>query len=266
MLMRSDTVRAMSLFAKSTPERSSFYLGKCQDHLRRARASYELAVRGLEAASMEALDEHLRDGAQGGDTRAKMKEVLVRSHFLLLKVNFELFLQLLALDAWRVALRERRRGNKVPDAIEKRLRDTALVGTAVMEHADSIEAICSAIVPAHGLDKLRGLLAEAGLDVRQTWNAANHRIWAQINTAFAVRHLIEHRNGKIDQRFRELVEPTWKASSWGKRGDVLLADGRRVEVLEGDLGETQAMMSSALDALDAPVRELDARYAATALE
>jgi hypothetical protein len=234
------------------PERPSFYLGKCREQLDRGMASYSLALRGLTSQDPQPTEESRLGGAAG---TAKVAETLVRSHFLLLKVNFELFLQLLSLCAWRVMLRSRSNGTAMPAAAERRLRDTQLSAMTALDHGDVIEAVCSVIIPVHGLEKLRTVLVDAGVDARKHWNARDPRIWAQISTAFAVRHLIEHRNGRTDDHFRRDVRPTWANSSWNTRGPVEQLD--RVDVVEVDLVETQTMMMLGLEALEPRVTELD---------
>ena len=78
--------------------------------------------------------------------------------------------------------------------------------------------------------------------------------------AFQVRHLIEHRNGRIDPQFRAIGQSLWKNSSWGQRITDLPAR-KKITVIESDLRETASAMGAALEALQAPCVALASRRA-----
>lgn len=253
----------MSLFINRSPRGPKFYLEKARSQIERTLLSYRLALHGVTSANAGSLLEAAGGVREGSSERReeKVREVLVKSHFILLKVNFELFLQLLSVAAWRVALKEHRDGaGSLSDKAQRRLFALKIGSESVLLHADPIEALCDAIVPRHGLMQLSDVLRETNLDITRAFNDADPAVWAQIATAFEVRHLIEHRNGLVDGSFRAAVGKFWPASTWGRRSDTPLAERERVHVTEGDLLETARAMTLALSALELLVRDLERRH------
>lgn len=247
----------MSLFKNKQAPAVEYYRSKCKQHLRRTLASFELAGEALTQQSEDAVAERFPGVFDDSVTyqRDRMREVLVRSHFLLLKVEFELFLHLLALQSWRVALRRDRAGTSPLSAAAKR----ALVSPSpesLLEHDDVVEAISAAIVPKHGLGRIVDSMRHVGTILPQILNDHNYLIWPQLSVAFQVRHLIEHRNGHIDDSFRAHSSKLWVASSWGRRlGDLRLH--AKVNVTKDDLQATADLMLDALSALEPRCLELD---------
>jgi hypothetical protein len=83
-------------------------------------------------------------------------------------------------------------------------------------------------------------------------NRKNIRYWPQIYTAFEVRHLVEHRDGRIDREFVRKLAFMWIQSSWGKRG-IPLEPLEKVPVEEEDVIETHKAMLEATGLLTAEV-------------
>ncbi len=83
---------------------------------------------------------------------------------------------------------------------------------------DLREFIIDKVVWNHGLAHFEKVLKSATqIQLHDVLNAKDFRYWSQICTAFAARHLVEHRDGKVDGRFREAVAGFWPNSSWGRR-------------------------------------------------
>jgi hypothetical protein len=257
----------MSLFETSAALSITYYREKCEQHLRRTMASYDLSVEALKSVDLAPfLTRHpalFDNDDPTPQKRARMQTVLIKSHFLLLKVELELFLHLLALENWRTALSDERMGKKTlaPAARKVLKKLTPPDAEALLAHTDVVEALCAAIVPRQGLDKIAEAMKPVGTDLKKLCYARGPRVWPQIKTAFEVRHLIEHRNGLIDRSFRERssAPENWTSSNWGKRLGELTERQKKVTVTETDLRETADAMLEALIALDESCRELVAR-------
>jgi hypothetical protein len=83
--------------------------------------------------------------------------------------------------------------------------------------------------------------------VRQSTGAAglSRRNAGNSVSAFEVRHLVEHTNGKVDGQFVNAAasSPLWQNSTWH---DVRLAEGGSVPIRERDFEDTcDAMLASA---------------------
>jgi len=83
------------------------------------------------------------------------------------------------------------------------------------------------------------------------------RYWQQINTAFEVRNLIEHRDGQADRHFRELLASDWAISSWGARERLERLE--KVVVEDEDVIQTYRAMLEATSLLTRAVLEWSAR-------
>jgi hypothetical protein len=114
------------------------------------------------------------------------------------------------------------------------------------------EFVIEKIIPRQGLDPMaKCFLETTRKSLRDTLNKVDPKLWSQIYSAFAVRHLIEHRKGKIDQRFLDEVvsRSFWRNSSWA---DFVAQPPRRgtgparIEVREEDFEATfDAMVRAA---------------------
>jgi hypothetical protein len=201
--------------------------------------------------------------------RRKLVTVIVESHFLTLKVNFEYFFNRMLYCLWFHqfdALAQRQEKGWLKERVP--LREVALS----LSRRRGKEFIIDQVVPRHGLDRMADCFRETtGMLVTDRINAINPKYWAQIHSAFEVRHLIEHRKGRVDQRFiHDVASHTlWRNSSWAdfalsQQHDNAMADSStapdesagqtrprlprtaRIEVREKDFEATcEAMVESA---------------------
>src|SRR5262249_16002845 len=106
------------------------------------------------------------------------------------------------------------------------------------------DAIVDRLIPSHGLEFLLNLLEGfAEVKLVKRLNTADSKCWPQIKSAFEVRHLVEHRDGRVDAHFRDAVGSVWAKTSWG---DQKLAGMKKVAVRETDVVATyRAMMRAA---------------------
>jgi hypothetical protein len=205
-------------------EACASYGRACRQHLRRAQLSRALALR--QAASGAAVgpgdEELVREalGGAAGDVEAAVASTVTRTHFLLLKVEFELFLNRMAHCVW-----DHHFPAMLRQAKGKPLSQTYKL--AEFAHAaargDAKAFVLRKVVPAHGLGGLCGALEDGtGIDVAGLLRGRGEwRHWAQVRSAFEVRHLIEHANGRLDDDFLKKLEDdgplrdAWQGSSWG---------------------------------------------------
>ncbi len=127
-------------------------------------------------------------------------------------------------------------------AVEYPLRDFA----RSLSHGGGKEYVIAQVIPSHGLKRIVSLFCDTtAISIPDKLNHVDSRYWGQIHSAFEVRHLIEHRKGKVDGRFKtEVVSKNlWKNSSWGELTEEINS-GRmaRMEVREKDFEETFAAM------------------------
>jgi len=71
-------------------------------------------------------------------------------------------------------------------------------------------------------------------------------VWAQIAVAFEVRNVIEHRDGKVDAKFRKTVREDWPKSTWGR---VSVTEVKKVTVEYDDVIAAFDAMLRATDLL-----------------
>jgi hypothetical protein len=118
------------------------------------------------------------------------------------------------------------------------LRDAA----KALSDKDARESVIGSLIPSHGLDNLKTSFKElTGKSLPEELNTHTPKLWDQINTAFEVRHLVEHCDGKVDQKFIGKVQ--WKQSSWC---DFPVRDQAKIEVRRKDFEKTcEAMVQAA---------------------
>jgi hypothetical protein len=108
------------------------------------------------------------------------------------------------------------------------------------------EFVIDKLIPARGLDRMAKCFNETtGKSLPKAMNAHDPRLWSQIHSAFEVRHLIEHRKARVDQRFLDEVasHSLWKNSSWA---DAPLCNHQPIEVRTKDFDATcDAMVQAA---------------------
>jgi len=189
----------------------------------------------------------------GEDVRDDLLALITKTHFLLLKVNFEFFLNRLTHAVWDCHFRELIQRKKL---LSERFRLEEFA-TAVL-HEAAKEYVLDKVVPTHGLDRFVTVLAEStGIDIQHAVASADARAWSQIHSAFEVRHLIEHTNGKVDREFWNTVvtQPLWRNSSWGGQKIDL---GTKVEIRDQDFDQTFAAMVAATDIIAEQLKGFDA--------
>jgi hypothetical protein len=230
-----------------------YYGDKCRKRLLRTKLSRDMALdhlaQVLDAGGSErygpliceALEVQERDPNR---LRQKLVEVVIESHFLTLKVNFEYFLNRMLYCLWSSQFEQLvRRKTKGPLTKAVPLRDFA----QALSGQGGKEFVIGNIIPAHGLDRMAECFDETtGKSLSKALNGRDPRLWSQIHSAFEVRHLIEHRKGKADQRFIEEVAShgLWKNSSWA---DFPLSEQASIEVREKDFDATCTVMVQAAE-------------------
>jgi hypothetical protein len=231
---------------QSAAERLRHYGRKCDQHLSRVRLSHLLALDGLRIdaaglalhindlvrASFEEVQSDLRD--------MKLRRGLHEVHLIALKADFELYLNRVLTVVWTAhfaSLADKAPGKR--DVSLRQLAEAAVHGNAGRDF------VIQMVVPEHGLTALVGTLKEAtGIELPRDLPAYDFAQWSQIQVAFDVRHLIEHRDGRVDSDFRAHVKKFWSNSSWGKRNRLPdLLD--RITVEEADVGYTYDAMRDA---------------------
>jgi hypothetical protein len=118
-----------------------------------------------------------------------------------------------------------------------------------------MEFVIGQVIPSHGLDLLAKCFeGTTGRSLPDALNKQAPALWSQIHSAFEVRHLIEHRKGKIDQRFIDEVasHPLWDNSSWT---DFPLSVRAKIEVRAKDFDATCDAMIRAAEIVTALTRE-----------
>jgi hypothetical protein len=229
------------------------YGDKCQQHLNRVRLSHLIALTSLAAGASSWSDEQ-RDLAEASfDGKSpviqedKLRRGLSEVHLIALKANFELYLNRVVTTLWNSRFEEL--ATKCPEDVRVSSRDLAsLLAEDNDTAAAAKEAILLRLVPPHGLCSLaRALECATGIKLQALLGKVNANHWPQIRVAFQVRHLVEHRDGKVDSRFRNAVGvKLWVASSWGRQP---LEDLQKVRVEPTDVAATYEAMIAATELL-----------------
>jgi hypothetical protein len=109
----------------------------------------------------------------------------------------------------------------------------------------SSTSIIDKIVPEYGLPRFITVMKKATqISLPDVLKRNNSRCWPQICTAFEIRHLVEHNDGKVDNKFRSKLVGLWQHSTWGKR-EPSLERLKKVVVEEEDVTETYKAMVDA---------------------
>jgi hypothetical protein len=172
--------------------------------------------------------------------------LVIQTNFLSLKVNFEFFLNRLVFSIWDCHFNTLIRKRKVR-VLSKTHRLAEFASAVVIGRAK--EYVLSRVVPTHGLDQMASAIEETtGMSCARLLNEANHKLWSQIDSAFQVRHLIEHTNATIDDGFMADIapKPSWQNSSWR---DVPVAVGSKIKVRLTDFDLTFQTMDAATDVI-----------------
>jgi hypothetical protein len=222
----------------------NYYGDNCQQRLYRTQLSHELALRHLGEALNSGLGVELApllDKALSAKDRKeprlseKLVRIIVESHFLTLKVNFEYFLNrmLYCLWWWQFEQLAHRSRVKVP------LR----YGAHMLSNEEARERVIDSVIPRHGLGSLKDSFKKVtDKSLPEELNARSKGLWDQINTAFEVRHLVEHCDGKVNEDFRHHVK--WQCSSWS---DFPMSVPERIQVRRKDFDVTLGAMKQAAE-------------------
>jgi hypothetical protein len=243
--------------SEEVAQRLKRYGLKAQQHLSRVRLSHSLALKSFASnADFDDVEADLLrqsfDDEGSGDVHTKLLAELHEIHLVALKANFELYLNRIATVAaeWQVTGSHRRRSHGIVALLLNSGLKKSLLAALLAEGQSDIEPedVIDRVVPVHGLPALLKCLdLITGVSLRDVLNHRHDRAgWAQIAVAFEVRHLIEHRDGKVDGRFRnsKTVQENWPHSSW-KRVSVSELD--KVPVEHQDVVATYEAMMRATD-------------------
>jgi len=143
------------------------------------------------------------------------------------------------------------------------LREIAIALSEAGESLSYLRGIViDRILGRYGLAGFEWKLKEATkIDLQRSLHAKGLiSSWAQINTAFAVRNLVEHRDGKVDKLFRNAVKDIWPQSNWGKRVDSeTLVTLEKITVEEEDVNATFTAMLKIIELLTEETLAWDAQ-------
>src|SRR5208282_3593560 len=170
--------------------------------------------------------------------KPELASLAVKTHFLLLKVNFEFFLNRViywACDLHFAHLVNEKGFRKLLTDFKKTLAIQDFV-TEIAQNSGK-EYVLDKVVPPQGLNRFE-LILESGFGISMA-DVVGENDHGQICFAFEVRHLIEHRNGKVDAQFKEKVGRYWTKSSWR---DASLNKGDEIEIRQVDFDATFAAM------------------------
>lgn len=219
---RSDGVKSMD---DPCEERLRYYGVKCVEHLNRVRLSHMLAVSAISTAAspLEPIVEHLLRDSFDESTpphlhASKLLRGLHEIHLVSLKANFELYLNRSLTAVWLSHLTSL--VGRVPSESSASLREiaAAIAGEDEPQSAAALEFIVDRIVPVHALGLLVSALQNAtDINAPKVLNQHDFQLWPQLLVAFEVRHLLEHRDGKVDKKFQAKVGGLWSNSSWKDR-------------------------------------------------
>jgi hypothetical protein len=193
----------------------------------------QAGINDLVCASFDEATADLRD--------MKLRRGLHEIHLIALKADFELYLNRVLTVVWMAHFESL--AAKAPARRDVSLRELA---EAAIQGGSGRDLVIDMVVPAHDLSRLVASLREAtDIRVPKDLPAFDFRKWSQIQVAFEVRHLIEHRDGRIDSEFRTHVRHFWPNSSWGRRGRLPSAP-ERITVDEADVVSTYEAMREAV--------------------
>lgn len=238
----------MDKTGQNAAERLRHYGTKGEQHLTRVLLSHRLALDGLRfddersprvsdivRASFDSIDPAALD--------VKLRRGLHELHLTALKSEFELYLNRVLTVFWSahfVSLAGNTSKREIP------LREVA---DATLQGISGQDLIVEKMVPNHGLRAFVDALKVAtGIKLPKDLPNYDFALWSQIQVAFQVRHIIEHRDGKIDGDFLANVRTFWGHSSWSERNAPITARDR-ITVEESDVTCTHKAMHKAVSIL-----------------
>ena len=214
----------------------AYYGDKCLEHLDRVMISHACAIATPADSVTTALE--IPD-------EQKRKQLVNDIHFVALKTNFELFLMRSLRHVWLEYFEKIPHRRPIEVLIEKPGRLTS---------QDNLEVFVDSIVPQHGLKRLGEALEEvAGLKLPSVAG----RNWPQIAITFGIRHLIEHGNGRVDQKFQREQETNWGGSSFHR--DAIPTAGEKVVIKPDDIHASHRAMSDTVPLIASELQEWSKR-------
>lgn len=235
-------------------DRCKFLGNKCQQQLHRISLSRTLASDHVLCASTDLTSYYpLVEQAVGMPDRDICDQLLCvinKTHFLLLKVHFEFFLSQIVHCVWDYHFDKL--VEKKASPLARTEQHTLEPFARAVSKGNPKEYILRRIIPTHGLARMEKALKEStGLSLSTILNRSDPSYWPQIHSAFAVRHLVEHTNGRVDTRFHDEIYPgpLWKRSSWGQGkvdiGDEIVIRGIDFEATLGAMLPSAASIAEA---------------------
>jgi hypothetical protein len=227
-------------------EKCQLYRDKCRQHLYRASLARSLALSQIRTGGAAALDNQKLVLESLGDAYrnqpADLDAVITKTNFLVLKIEFEFFLKRMTYCLWDYHFEMLIRQGKVRGLSGKHtLKEFA----GAIATGRGKEFILHRLIPQHGLERFeRALKDSTGISLPGLFSGKDQFLWCQIRSAFQLRHLIEHANGKVDEAYKSKVvcEKDWQKSSWGQ---LPLNVGDKIPIREDDFEATFATMDQA---------------------
>jgi len=164
-----------------------------------------------------------------------LKKSRDKALLLLLKIEFEIFLNRMLANVW---------DHFYDHAISVNLKVLQKEKVSLAEVSAGTDAVRELVrrklIPTQGLKAFVAKFnSVAGMPVVDFCDALGPGIYAQIDTAFQVRHLIEHQNNVVDDRFWNNVKDSWGKSSWS---DLPYGSANKVLCREEDFMKTYYSM------------------------
>ena len=209
-------------FTPTSFGRISYYSEKCQEHLSRVRVSHVLALCSLRGDSegvrkANDLGDLIKNSFAGPVDEAKqaekLREIVHEQHLVGLKANFELYLSLVLTSLVT------HHGKAIADKMERLESDSLTLRmrwnrmTRTPCETPSPHRLCRAGDWESWLNFWKRPLES---DSQRCPKCPTSRKWStgfRFQTAFHVRHLVEHRDNKVDAKFRRDVSATWRRST-----------------------------------------------------
>jgi hypothetical protein len=251
---------------KFTDEKPPYYLKKFQRRVYRQIVQFEtlrghleetLKEKGTEISSSLGIPE---DAVRSTEIRDHAE----KSCLVGLKVEFELFLYIIChlvldgtLEHVGASGKLGRRQKKLGDLVQNKNKFYERFVEGGLRQPT--ELFIEMAVPDYGLFRLLDLLKKCGLgsaiqlseDASRAFEshlpdalAGQVEPWAQVHTAFQVRHAIEHAFSRVSKDFLGKARDHWPASSWRRHFDSALGpqEGKRLGLDDTDIRVTAAAM------------------------
>ncbi len=233
------------------------FVAKARQYLWRTSFGYRAAADVLEHSSdAELVDRYgplVADALGDLEGADRQDRMLARPHLLAQLQAFDLLLNRLAAAQWEfqreATLRRWRRPIRLP---AEGYPEVPRFGLAELNvPARGLEALTEHLRTIVGIT--RPFSAWAGLDRQVEAEGARVQVWSQVAVAYRVRHLVEHRDGRVDRGFRDAVMTHWPSTSWQSWSDAIGLDrrdarghGLRIPIRHVDfVATTEALLEAA---------------------